>query len=145
MTRNFKLVCNTNLIVAMLVVGGYIVYAHYAGLHIDQHFLGSGPVHTGRSGGARISPWAFSAFVECALLLAFIVCRWMESDMKGHRVFSGLIGAVGLYVLLVTSLVANTYPADEFVNRGVSRLDSGLALYVWGSHILYALFGGADA
>ena len=145
MSRNFKLVCNTNLIVAMLVVAAYIVYAHCVGLPIDEHFLGSNPVSLGRGSGPYISPWAFYAVVESALLLAFILCHYAESDMKGHRLFAGLIGAVGLYVLLATSIVARTYPDDEYVTRGVSLLDCGLALYVWGSHLIYALFGGDDA
>ena len=145
MSRNFKLVSNTNLIVAMLVVATYIVYAHWMGLPIDKHFLGSNQVSLGRGGGPRVSPWVFFAAVEAALLLAFILCRYAESDMKGHRVFAGLVGTVGLFVLLATSIVAGTYPDDEYVTRGVSRLDCGLALYVWSSHLVYALFGGADA
>ena len=118
----------------MLVVGGYIIYGLNAGLPIDQLFLGSGPAHSGRSGGARISPWTFFAVVESALLFAFILCRYAESDMKGHRVFSGLIGAVGLYLLLMTTITS----------QNISRLDSCLALYVWCSHICYALFGGSE-
>ena len=145
MIRNFRFICNTNWITAILVVGGYIIYARFCSLPIDQHFLGSGPIHLGRGGGSRISPWAFSAVVESALLFAFFLCRYAESDMKGHRIFAGIIGASGLYVLFMTSLVAGTYPDDEYVNRGVSRLDSILALYVWSSHIIYALFGGDDA
>jgi hypothetical protein len=142
MYRTLKIGSTVNWMFAVLVVGGYVIYGFRAGLPIAHHFLGANPI--GR-GSPKSPPWLFFSVVESILLVAFIFLRKVESGKLGHRIVCGFFGVYGLYLLLMSSLAASANPNDDYVQLGVSRLDMVLALYVWCSHICYALFGGDDA
>lgn len=152
-----------NLIVAILVVVAYLCYGFLSGLHIDQRFLLWGPWSPGRGSGPRLPAWSFYAFFECIVLIAFFVSFYIKGDLGGHRSFCAVIGGfVLVYILfgwlqpvlqimppisdegdiLPRPTVASELPAFR---SAVFSIDGCLALYVWGSHLLYGLFGIKDA
>jgi hypothetical protein len=147
MIRRLKTTVSVNLVVAILIVGAYLLYGLRSGLPINQQFLGAGPSHGGRGGtGPAIPPWALVALAETLVLGTFIVGRYAGSDMALHRKFCGVIGVVGVFLLIVGQLPHYDPLGEERVLRVVgSPVDSGLAWYAWGSHLVYALVGSNHA
>ena len=145
MVQTLKNICAANLIIAIVFVGGYIAYGLSNALPIDQHFLGSGRIKLGRVNSVRVAPWKYDAVAESAILIAFVIGRFTQSDFKVDRALCLFFGGVGLLTVVVTSLLSSTYPGDEFAYLHASRLDCLLGFYVFLSHLLYGLSGNRNA
>jgi hypothetical protein len=145
MIRTLKTICAANLVIAILFVGGYILYGLSHGLSIERFFLGSNTMHRSRGGGQPISTWKFMAFAESAILIAFIIGRFTPKDFKVDRAMCLFFGGVGIFSVVSTSLLSSTYTGDEFAYLHASQVDCLLGLYVYLSHLLYGLSGAKNA
>ena len=143
MIRTLKIVFAVNLVMAILLVAGYIWYGLSNALPIDQHFLGNGPFgeRPVRVYGPVVAPWKYYAVVDSGILVAFIIGRIARKEIGVDRALCLIFGVMGLCRLLFSWLMSNTYTGDEFDNLHVSRLDCLLGVYVFCSHLLYGLFG----
>jgi hypothetical protein len=149
MIRALKAICTGNLLLAIALVAVYIGCGLLAGLPIDQHFLSSSPGRVlGRGSGPKVSPCAFVAFIETAILATYIVGRVAKWNLAAHRLICLLLGLVFLYMLMLQHLPHyNPFgdePAQPAVPAGISWFDETLAWYVWASHLLYGLIGPND-
>ena len=146
MTRTPKTACTVNLIVALLIVGGYVLYGLSSGLSIDKHFLGfsrfGGGIHWH---GPLLPSWKWVAAVEAVILITVVVAPLAHWDMKLPRAMCALFCILGLFQLLSSSSHSFSYPDDVLRDLKVSRLDRTLSIYVWCSHLFYAFCGGGDA
>jgi hypothetical protein len=134
MLRVFRTVVAVNLMTAILAVVVYYFYASKNGLPINHIFLGGAPLRR-----EHLSPVEAVAIFETIVFFGFLMGRLMKSDMRLHRKFCGIFGMVWLLTWLI-SFVAITR-AGANASSLASSLDTTLALYVWPSHILYALIG----
>lgn len=141
MLRALKIVFAVNLIIAILLVGGYIWYGFAHALPIDQHFLGNARIKGHRTYNTSVAPWKYYAVVESGILIAFTIGRLARKEIAIDRLLSLVFGALGLIGLLQAWLVSSAYPSDEFENLHVATSDCMLGLYVFCSNLLYALFG----
>jgi len=139
MKRAIKIIFTINLVIAILAVGGYILYGLAHGLPIDKHFLGSDPPQRPAFYSISKVPWTWTAFIEAILLVALPIMWLRWRDLKGHRILCGIWGLVNLLVLLLALMRADTYTGDEFDYLQIPRIDRVMGFYVWGSHILYGL------
>jgi hypothetical protein len=146
MTRTPKTVCTVNLIVALLIVGGYVLYGLSCGFSIDKYFLGFTPFGGGiHWHGPLLPSWKWVAIVEAAILITVVVAPLARWDMKLPRAICGLFCILGLFQILISSVHSFSYPDDALQNLKVSRLDRTLSIYVWCSHLFYAICGRSDA
>ena len=144
MTRTPKTFCTANLIVALLMVAGYVLYGLSSGFSIDKQFLGFSPFGGGRGWhGPPLPSWKWVAAVEAAILITVVVGPFAHWDLKLPRAMCGLFCILGLFQLLSPSLHSFSYPDDVSLNLKVSRFDRILAIYVWCSHLFYAFCGAA--
>jgi hypothetical protein len=132
-----KSVCTINLGVVIVIVFIYALYCRWTGLPMDQRFLGLGPSWSGGLSSA-LSPWFLAVFAETVLVVMFLCLRWAEQNMKPHRLLCAIVGLAGVWALFGASLPHNV---DPLVLDAMPRWDRGLGLYVWFSHLAYALTG----
>lgn len=132
-----KTVCSCNLVVATMVVFGYCLFGLSFGLPIDESFLGIGPGYPVLSSPA-IPAWALVLFVESVVVILLVFSRYAEQEMKGQRVFCGVVGSVGLAIIILTTLAQR---ATESSPASTPKLDWTLGWYVWCSHLIHAIVG----
>ncbi len=132
----------TNLVFAIMVFGGYLSYGLASGLPVDNVFLAVNKSHMGRGGGPMIPAWSFVAFLETTVVTVFTIGRAAHWNMMWHRMLCGLIGCLclGAAVLQTVNLAAS-FTEGHSTKLGLTTWDLPLALYVWGSHVIYALVG----
>jgi hypothetical protein len=135
-----KTTCTINLAVVIVIVFLYAMYCRWAGLPMDQRFLGLGPSWSGGL-SSELSPSFLAVFAETMLASMFLCLRWAEQDMKPHRLLCAIVGIAGLWALFGTTLSHNV---DQAVLDATPRWDRILGLYVWLSHLTYALTGPSD-
>lgn len=142
MIRALKIVFAANLLIAMVLVGGYIWYGFANGLPIDHFFLGNG-----RSRGRfelhinPVAPWEYIAIWEFGILIMFIIGRFTRKEFGVDRVLCFLFFVFGICRLAFSWMMSSTYTGEEFDSLRVSPVDCVLGLYVFCSHLAYALLG----
>jgi hypothetical protein len=145
MMRALKIGCTVNLVFAIALVAGYILYGLSAGVPIDECFLSAGRWHLGRGAGPIMPPWAFPALLDTVILTALIVGRYSKTSTAISRALSGVFGFVCLIGLLMPELPHRViFPEDQTPSAAVPRYDYILTCYVWISHVAYGLIGTND-
>lgn len=148
MIRALKIAIAANLVIAILVVGGYIWYGFSNALPIDKYFLGSAPFGKDqypRQWGSIVAPWKYYAVVDLGILVAFIIGRIARKAIPVDRLLCFIFGVMGLGRLCFSLMMSGAYTGDEFESLHVSELDCFIGLYVFCSYLLYAVFGLSDA
>ena len=85
--------------------------------------------------------WSFPAVLETLILVLFICERYGAWGRKTDRLFCGLAGLLWLGRLLMALVPHRVIFSEDEVVRLVPLYDQMLSLYVWGSHLMYALIG----
>jgi hypothetical protein len=129
-----RIIGTVNLVVALLVVAGYYLYASQKGLPINRIFLGFSASHR-----EHLSAPGMVAFLETIVFVGLLIGKLMRSPMPIHRIVCGFVGVFGLFSLFILS-TRRTIDAGES-HPAISHLDEVIMIYVWGSHLLYALAG----
>src|ERR1700743_3055729 len=150
MTGTIKTACIINLMIAIVAVSGHVVYDCWSGLIHHYHFLGNDMARTIRNGELYIPIWLICVFfgsvifavIELIVLLTYFLGRVTEHNMRSHRIFCGWFGALGLYLLLISMIIAGAFSKNIFSYLGLTPSDTIVVIYVACSHILYALSGG---
>jgi hypothetical protein len=144
MIRTIRTVCTGNLLLAIAVVAGCILYGFAVGLPIDQDFLGGRRWRLGRGGGPMMPAWSFLAILEGLILVLFLCERYAGWERKTDRLFCGVFGLVAAIGFVGSHLPHRIiFPEDEKVFL-IPLHDQMLLWYLWGSHVLYALMGSND-
>ena len=147
MIRLLRTACTANLLLALSVAGGYIIWGLANGLGLDQHCLGFQRGHLGRGGGPMVPARVGPAIVESAILLTFILGHCARWKMKTYRVFCavfGLLALFGLFLPLLQIMPPISAEGDVLPRPGIATVltrDSWFALYIWSSHLLYGALG----
>ena len=140
--RLLQTACTANLLVAILCVFVYAVYLDLKGVPLHENFLGvkQFPEAVPKRG------WMIVLLLEMFILITFIWFREVKKVMRVQRLYCAVLGLVGIWLLFQPLLQIMPPISDdgEILPRpGIASLTSGgkLGLYVWCSHLLYAVFG----
>jgi len=149
MSGTIKTACIINLMIAIVVVSGHVIYDFWSGLIHHYHFFMTDMANTIRDGQIYIPVWLIFVFfgsvifasIEFLILFTYILGRVTEHNMRRHRIFCGWFGAAGLYLLLLALMIAGALSKNAFAYLGITPSDAIVILYVACSHIIYALSG----
>jgi hypothetical protein len=150
MTGTIKTACTINLMIAIGAVSGHVIYDFWSGLIHHYHFLGTDAARVLLHGPVYLPVWLIAVFfgsvifavIELIILLTYFLGRVTEHNLRRHRIFCGWFGAFGLYLLLISIIIAGAYSKNVFAALGITPSDTIVVIYVAGSHLVYALSGG---
>ena len=144
MIRTIKTASSVNLLLAIALFAGYILYGVCAGLPVNENFLGMGRSHLGRHGGPMVPPWTFYAIFQGVIFVLFLCGRFFESPRNLDRTFCLMFVLAFLIVFLMQHLPHRViFPEDEKVVV-IPRHEQVLMWYLWGSNAFYAFVGSND-
>ncbi len=146
MTGTIKTVCVINLMFAVVVVCGHVVYDFWSGLLHHYPLLAQNFLH----GEIQTPLWLTLTFigsvifavVELFIVLTYFAGRIAERKLRRHRIFCGCFGALGLYLFFIAIIVASAYSNNVLIYLGITPADAMVVIYVGASHLAYAFFGG---
>jgi hypothetical protein len=142
MPRALKSISTANLVFALLIVGGYILYGLSCGLSIDKYFLGFTPFAARNQMGPPLPSWKWVAVLEAAVLITAVVGPFAHWDLNLPKALCIWFCFLGLLEILGSSLHSFSYPDGVLPVLKVARFDHPLSVYVWCSHLFYVFCGG---
>ena len=142
MFRLLQTACTANLLIAILCVFAYAVYLDLKGVPLHENFLGikAFPETAPKRG------WMIVLLLEMFILITFIWFGGAKKVMTVQRLYCAVLALVGIWLLFQPLLQVMPPISDdgEILPRpGIASLTAGgkLGLYVWCSHLLYAVIG----
>jgi hypothetical protein len=137
-----RTISTANVILAILVVGGYAIYGRSCGFEIDKCFLCFEPLHFSKHMfSPLISSWKWVVIVECALFSSIVGGSLLHWDMRLPKAICFLFCAFGVIQLFFSLLQQVIHPNGVVSSVEVSHLDFILFVYVWASHLFYGICG----
>lgn len=130
--RLVKIIGTANLMIALAVVAGYYLYASRNGFPVQRVFLADHPLQR-----EHLTAAGAVAFTEIIVFCGFFIGKLTGSNMRFHRFICAFFGGFGL-------LSTTFLPAQMAVDPNTAQalhMDHVIAVYVWSSHLLYALTG----
>lgn len=122
MIRSLKNIVTVNVVLAITVAFCYVDYGLSHKFPINEQCLGFTP-HNG-------PPWMHITVMEGIISACLLLSILFPGKIIGARWFSGVFGGLGLIYVI----------HGFFINK-FDHLDIILGIYVWSSHLAFALIG----
>jgi hypothetical protein len=125
MLRTIKNLCTLNLLVSMVVFGGYVFHGVLARLDSNDQIFGAAPDHMGQTGSPLLWLLEFQ-------IAALFIAQWLfKVPTPFHRRLCYILwGGLGLFFTLGAGAIVET-----------PNIDHILGAYVWISNILFGFVG----
>jgi hypothetical protein len=141
MIRTIKTACTVNLLLAIALFAGYILYGISAGLPVNENFFGMGRSHLGRGGGPMVPPWILYAVFQAVILVLFLRGRYFESRRNLDRTFCLIFVLVFLSGFLMQHLPHRVIFSEDEKVVVIPWREQALTWYLWCSNAFYAFIG----